>query len=105
MSNTKLTKDEMYAINSPISNMNSKFALTTIDNPYNPFTQYRDWLIYDEQMGYCSNQYLARIALISSAMSESEVNDEIERAIDEIISYDFTKKYKKAINKEYKETE
>lgn len=102
---SKLTKEETLAINDPISNLNSKFALTTIDNPYDPFIQYRDWLLFDEEAGYCSNQYLARIARISSALSENEINEEIERAIDEIISLDFTKKYKKAINKNYKEEE
>lgn len=101
----ELTHDEVLALNDPISNMNAKFALTTVDNPYDPFVQYRDWLIFDEAAGYCSNQYLARIAKVSSSLSENENNEEIEKAIDEIIKLDFTKKYKKAINKNYKEKE
>ena len=31
------------------SNSNAKFALSTIDNPYSPFTQYREWLSFDEE--------------------------------------------------------
>ena len=41
---------------------NNVFMITTIDNPFNPFTQYDEWLAFDEQMGYYTNNYLARIA-------------------------------------------
>lgn len=80
----------------------SKFALTTIDNPYDPFTQFSDWLMFDNQKGYCSSSYLARIANISNQLSEQENNYEIERAIDEIINNDFIGIYKKVENKNYK---
>ena len=94
---------ETYAANDSISNLRSKFALTTIDNPYDPFVQYHDWLMFDEQKGYCSNEYLARIANVSPILSDRENNEQIELAIDEIIKYDFTKMFKKAINPDYKE--
>lgn len=81
---------------------NSRFALTTIDNPYDPFTQFYDWLMFDNEKGYCSCSYLARIAKTSDQLSD-ELNDiEIERAIDEIISFDFLHIYKKVENKNYK---
>ncbi len=87
--------------NSSIEN-NAKFALTTIDNPYNPFTQFSDWLMFDNEKGYCSSSYLARIARTSDQLSDELNNQEIERAIDEIIANDFIGIYKKAINKNYK---
>ena len=72
-----------------------KYALTTIDNPYNPFTEFDSWYQYDTDKGYNSCGYLDRIARTSDQLSEAENNDEIERAIDEIIKYDFTNMYKK----------
>lgn len=81
--------------------MNAKFALTTYDNPYDPFTQFSDWFMFDVQKGYNSSSYLARIAKTSPQLSDAENNEEIERAIDEIIKFDFTNNYKKAINENY----
>ena len=74
---------------------NRAVMLTTIDNPYNPFKNFDEWYMYDLEKGYNSCGYLARIAEISDEMSEEEVLLETERAIDEIIQYDFLNIYKK----------
>ena len=81
---------------------NSKFELTTIDNPYDPFTQYLDWWLFDNRKGYNSSAYLARIAHTSDQLSEIENNEEIERAIDEILSMDILGIYRKVENPNYK---
>ncbi len=96
-----MNAEEIKKENSLIEN-NAKFALTTVDNPYDPFTQFSDWLIYDNLKGYCSSSYLARIAKTSEQLSDELNNEEIERAIDEIIANDFLGIYRKAINKNYK---
>ena len=70
-------------------------AITTVDNPYNPFTQFDEWFLYDEQNGYHTCSYLDRISKLSDEMSDEEREAAIERAIDEIIKYDFTNAYKK----------
>ena len=75
--------------------MASKCALTTVDNPYNPFEQFISWFLFDEEKGYHSCAYLGRIARTSDQLSDEENNQEIERAIDEIIKYDFTNTYRK----------
>lgn len=73
----------------------SACALTTFDNPYDPFDQFDLWFLFDMDKGYNSCGYLARIARTSDEFSEEENNEEIERAIDEIIKYDFANIYRK----------
>lgn len=70
-------------------------ALTTFDNPYSPFTQFSKWFLFDVEKGYNSCGYLGRIARTSDEMTDEEYNSEVERAIDEIIKYDFKNIYKK----------
>lgn len=72
-------------------------ALTTTDNPYDPFDQFNSWFLFDVEKGYNSCGYLARIARTSDQFSDEENAEEIERAIDEIIRYDFTGLYKKVM--------
>ena len=73
----------------------TRCALTTFDNPYNPFTQFDSWFLFDVEKGYNSCAYLARIAKTSEQLTDEENNEEIENAIDEIIKYDFMNVYKK----------
>jgi len=69
--------------------------LTTFDNPYDPFEQFTSWFLFDVEKGYNTCSYLGRIARTSDQLSEEENELEIERAIDEIIKYDFRNIYKK----------
>ena len=75
--------------------MSNKCMLTTFDNPYNPFEQFASWFLFDTEKGYNSCSYLGRIARTSDQLSEVENDSEVERAIDEIIKYDFRNIYKK----------
>lgn len=75
--------------------MNASCALTTFDNPYNPFEQFSEWFLFDVEKGYNTCAYLDRIAHTSEQFSEEENNCEIERAINEIILYDPFNIYKK----------
>ena len=75
--------------------MSNEFMLTTIDNPFDPFEEFTSWFLFDVEKGYNTCSRLARIANISDELSEKEVDEEIERAIDEIIKYDFMNIYKK----------
>ena len=75
--------------------MVNKVMLTTFDNPYDPFEQFSSWFLFDVEKGYNTCSYLGRITKFSDDMSITEENEEIERAIDEIIKYDFMNIYKK----------
>ena len=66
--------------------MSKECMLTTIDNPFDPFEQFTSWLMFDIVKGYNSCSYLARIVNLSDDMTQKEMDDEIDRAIDEIIT-------------------
>lgn len=81
------------------SKMASKCMLTTVDNPFDPFEQFTSWFMFDEEKGYHTCSYLGRIARTSDQLSEEENELENERAIDEILKYDFRNIYKKVVQK------
>ena len=68
--------------------MEKAFMLSTIDNPYDPFEQFDSWLLFDKEKGYNSCEILARTVKLSDDMTEKEINEETERAIDQIIKFD-----------------
>ena len=74
--------------------------LTTFDNPFNPFKDFTQWFLFDIEKGYDSCSYLARIARTSDQLTEQENSEEIERAIDEIISNDFIGIYTKVYDEQ-----
>lgn len=65
--------------------MEREIMLTTIDNPYNPFTHFDEWFAYDEAKGYYTCSYLARFAYTSSDLSDLDQQQAIEKAMDEIV--------------------
>jgi hypothetical protein len=70
--------------------------LTTVDNPFNPFTDYDAWLAYDRALGYDTPGMLARIANVSLDLPEHLVDQSIEEAIDEIVTENVSGNYIKA---------
>jgi hypothetical protein len=71
----------------------NKTMLTTLDNPFNPFTQFDEWFAFDTEKGYNSCNYLARIARVSDDLSEADESSAIEEAIDEIVEMNITGLY------------
>lgn len=72
-------------------------ALTTEDNPFDPIDQFNSWNIWDTDNGYNTMSYLCRIARTSPEMTSEEFDAEVERAIDEIVSFNLTGNYKKVV--------
>ena len=73
--------------------------LTTIDNPFDPFTQWDEWKRFDEDMKYYSCCYLARIAKTSDDLSDADNEKAIEDAINEIVALNINGMYKKVVRK------
>ena len=46
--------------------------LTTIDNPWNPHTNWEEWLTFDESSGYHTSGLLARLSFTSPESSEAD---------------------------------
>ena len=56
---------------------------TTMDNPWNPFTQYDQWKEFDiDEYKYHTNQWLAIFSKHAKNLQEDEQNDAIEDAVD-----------------------
>jgi hypothetical protein len=69
--------------------------LTTSDNPFNPFTEWNEWFVFDTSHGYHTASYLARVVKTSEELSEPDQILANEQAIDEIVKEDVNGLYLK----------
>lgn len=71
------------------------YLLTTVDNPYDPFIQEDEWYSFDEQKGYHTCGYLARLCSISPEMTDEDIDRIYNEAAETIIrqNYGLYKKY------------
>lgn len=74
--------------------------VTTLDNPYDYFTQFDEWYAFDTEKGYNTCAYLARIAKTSKEMSDADYEQAVNDAVDEIVRLNVTGNYKKVQEKE-----
>lgn len=66
--------------------MQEDVAITTVDNPFDPFTEFDSWLSYDIQMGYYTCERLASIVHnLPESLTQEENNWFVNEAIDELI--------------------
>jgi len=73
----------------------SRVRITTFDNPYDPQEDFTQWFLYDVNKGYNTCALLSRVSKTSDQLSDEENEWENEKAIDNIIKYDFQNIYKK----------
>lgn len=69
--------------------------LTTADNPFNPFDDHDNWRRFDEQHGYFTTNFIARVCRSSDEMSEELQNQAWNDAIEDILKYANTNNYQK----------
>ena len=73
----------------------AKVFVTTLDNPYDYWTQFDEWYAFDTEKGYNTCAYLARIAKTSSEMSEKEYENAVEDAVRDVLRLNLTGNYTK----------
>lgn len=72
-----------------------RHMLTTVDNPYDPYTQYTEWNNYDVRVGHNTASFLARVAYTSEELSETDQDLAMEQAIEEIVTENVSGLYRK----------
>ena len=83
-----------------MSELSKEYMLTTFDNPFDPFTQFKEWNSFDERLGYYTTNFLARVCKLSESLSFADQNLLIQQAIDEIVRENVTGVYKKVLKTE-----
>lgn len=81
----------------------SEVMLTTVDNPFDPFTEFDEWNAFDKAKGYYSCSLLGRIAQTSNDLSSEENEIAIGLAIDEIVAENVSGMHRKVIKQEQKD--
>ena len=59
--------------------------LSTVDNPWNPWTHFNEWHAHDLHAGHNTLAYLARVTWSSNEISEADQDVANEQAIEEIL--------------------
>jgi hypothetical protein len=72
--------------------------LSTSDNPWNPFTHFKEWYSWDMAHGYNTSGLLDRVAKTSMDLSDADFERAIEDAIDEIVKYNVSGVHIKVVN-------
>lgn len=83
------------------SNVDDEVMITTRDNPFNPFTQWRDWWAYDTGKGYNSWMLVAREARLAP-----DEPDLLQRIQTNLVIDELCKKYPliyAKVSRKYKE--
>jgi len=88
-----------------MSSKPTEYMLTTVDNPFNPFTEFEAWYAYDQRMGYNTPSFLDRIAKVSYELSEPDQALAIQEAIDEICEENVSGMWKKVSRSSFQEIE
>lgn len=59
--------------------------ITTIDNPWNPYTDFLKWWEHDHEFGYNTLEMVAYFAKTSTELEEEDYIDEVSYAIDKVL--------------------
>lgn len=64
-----------------------EIMLTTIDNPFDPFTQFQDWYTFDCGKRYDTYNYLDRVVNVTKDMTKKEVDEAYNQGMKDIVFY------------------
>jgi hypothetical protein len=78
------------------TSLDSNLVLTTVDNPYNPKTDYDKWQMWDEDNGYDTERFVARLVSMEDGFDiddEVKLNELTDKVIREILDNDVINQY------------
>lgn len=81
--------------------MSDDACLTTVDNPFSPFSQFDQWLAFDMAKGYNTCGVLAAVSMTSNELSDADNERVIDEAIDELVALNPLGLYRKARKGDY----
>jgi hypothetical protein len=76
-----------------------QLMLTTVDNPFDPFTQFDEWFAFDESSGYHSSSHIALVVQTSEELSEKQQISAMNEAVEYIVKHNVTGMFR-AVSKE-----
>lgn len=80
---------------------NASVMITTMDNPYDPFTQWDEWSAFDLSHGYNSWNKVARLAKISDHNTDEDNERAITDAIYRLVDLDPIGEYRACTREEF----
>ena len=64
------------------------YMVTTIDNPWDPFSHYHEWLSYDTEHGYNTDQWIYILTRTSNDLLPDEIDEQIDAGVDRLLEID-----------------
>jgi hypothetical protein len=75
----------------------AEYMLTTVDNPFNPVTQFNEWFNWDSMKGYHTLSLLARVVVTSNELSEADQALAFQDAVNEIVQHNVSGMHRKVL--------
>ena len=76
-------------------------ALSTSDNPWDPFEDFEEWYVEDMRLGHNTCGLLARVCVTSDELSLANQGYALREAIDEIVSLNASGGHIKVVRKKH----
>lgn len=71
--------------------------VTTLDNPFDPFSDFDNWKRFDEDQGYYTTELICRYLNVSDEFDDDLYNEQVEEAVDKVVHYNFYGNYRKVV--------
>lgn len=71
--------------------------VTTLDNPFDPFSDFDNWKRFDEDHGYYTTELICRFLNVSDEYDDDLYNEQVEEAVDKVVHYNFYGNYRKVV--------
>lgn len=69
--------------------------LTTLDNPFDPFTNFENWNRFDEDHGYFTLSKICRVKNGDDELDDEREQEYLEEAIDTLLSFNLYGNWRK----------